>query len=75
MKNCINWIKYVKNNFIIENKIKKVFSKDAEYRKKRLRNMNNDLKGIEHIYKEYEMKMDDIKNKKNYFKEFKNINK
>ena len=59
----------------IESKIKKVFSKDAEYCKKRLRNMNNALKGIEHIYKEYEMKMDDMKDKKNYFKEFKNINK
>ena len=37
--------------------------------------MNHALKGIEHIYKEYEMKMDDMKDKNNYFKEFKNINK
>ena len=63
----------LKNN--IQNRIKKVFSKDAEYCKKRLRNMNNALKGIEHIYKEYEIKMDDLKDKKiNYFKEFNNKN-
>ena len=63
----------LKNN--IQSKIKKVFSKDAEYCKKRLRNMNSVLKGIERIYKELEIKKDDIRdNKIKYLKDLKNNN-
>ena len=57
----------LKNN--IQLKIRKGFSKDSEFCKKRLNNMNNSLKGIENIYKGFQMKMDKIRdNKINYLK-------
>ena len=66
----------LKNN--IQNKIKKEFSKDAEFYKNGLKNMNNALKGIKHIYKGFQSKVEDIRNnKKKNIKEIliQNINK
>ena len=66
----------LKNN--IQHNIKKGFSKDAEFCKNELKNMNNALKGIENIYKGFQMKIDNIRdNKINYMKEIKSkmINK
>ena len=61
----------MKNN--IQLKIRKGFSKDSEFCKKRLNNMNNSLKGIENIYKGFQMKLDNIRdNKFNYLKQVKN---
>ena len=66
----------LKNN--IQKKIKKEFSKDAEFYKNGLKNMNNALKGIKHIYKGFQSKVEDIRNnKKKNVKEIfnQNINK
>ena len=57
----------------IQNKIKKQYSKDAEYYKNGLKNMGKDLKGIVNIYKGLLIKMDNFKdNKYNYLKEIQN---
>ena len=48
----------------IQNKIKKQYSKDAEYCKNGLKNMGNDLKGIVNIYKGLLIKMDNFKDNK-----------
>ena len=57
----------------IQNKIKKQYSKDAKYYENGLRNMGNDLKGIEKIYKGILVRMDNIKdNKFHILKEIKN---
>ena len=61
----------IKNN--IQNKIKKQYSKDAEYYKNGLQNMGKDLKGIVNIYKGLIIKMDNFKdNKYNCLKEIQN---
>lgn len=63
----------LKNN--IQNKIKKEFSKDAIYCENGLKDMNNALKGIEHIYKGFQDKIDYMRDYKiNYLKEMKNNN-
>ena len=63
----------LKNN--IRNKIKKEFSKDAIYCENGLKDMNNALKGIEHIYKGFQDKIDYMRDYKiNYLKEMKNNN-
>ena len=56
----------MKNN--IQLKIRKGFSKDAEFCKNGLKNMNNALKGIENIYKGFQMKIDNRNNQFNYLK-------
>ena len=63
----------IKNN--IQFKIKNRFLKDAEYCKNGLKNMNNDLKGIEQIYKDFQSKVDNFReNRISYLKQIKEKN-
>ena len=52
----------LRNN--IQNKISQRYIKDSEYVKTGLENVNNSLKGIEHICIEFQNKMDIAKEKK-----------
>ncbi len=50
----------------LQNKIKKEFSKDAQYCENGLKDLGNALKGVEYIYKGFQNKIDNIKESKNF---------
>lgn len=69
-KICQKYFQNEKERIILKNKlqkkIKKEYSKDSEYCKNGLKNMKYALKGIENIYKDYSIKMENIRENKKY---------